>query len=287
MRGRDWILITAFISGFSIFINKLFVNSFNAFQFTTLKNVSVALILMAFIGLGRNIDKIKKLKRKDIVYLIIIGVTGGSVPFLLFFYALQFTAAASAAFVHKMMFVFASIFAFIFLKEKMNKKQILSSLILFAGVSLMFNLTGLEFGMFDLIILFATIMWALEATISKKVLEHIDPQIVAFGRMGFGAVVMLSFIILSGNASIAIDGSNLISIAVASIILFGYVFTWYHGLQKVSVNTATTILMLGSVITSMIQMDISFSMIIGSILVFSAVLLNISATNKRSSKWTA
>lgn len=280
MRGRNWILLTAFISGFSIYVNKFFLNSFNAFQFTTLKNIAVALMLLAAMGLTRNLDEIRGMRRKDLSYLILIGITGGSVPFLLFFYALQLTSAASAAFIHKTMFVFASVFAFIFLKEKVNRGQLISGVVLFVGVSLVFNLAGLSFSVFDLIVLGATVLWALESAISKRALDSLSPSVVGFGRMGFGALFMLGFLFVSGNAVITLDGANLLSLAVASAFLFGYVFTWYRGLKHVSVNAATTILILGSVVTTILEMQVSLPVLVGILLVSVAVTLNSSFTKK-------
>ena len=83
--GTLLVFLTAIVSGFSIYLNKFAVSGFNPFIFTTLKNASVAFLLFAIILLFAKFKELKQLSRSDWKNLFLIGLTGGSTAFLLFF----------------------------------------------------------------------------------------------------------------------------------------------------------------------------------------------------------
>lgn len=257
--GRQWILLTAVISGFSIFINKFIVIGFSPFVFTGVKNAVVAIFLLSSIVLLGNLRKFKEISKKELRNLIIIGIVGGSIPFMLFFYGLQITSAAKAAFLHKSMFIYVAILAFFFLGEKLSKKQILATCGLLAGL---FFLTGIPMTL-DLgaiLILSAALFWAVENIISKHVLKTVPPDVVAFSRMGFGSFIILSLLATTGQVSelFSFNLAQLGGVLITALLLFAYVWTWYHGLQKTLVSEATSLLTLGAAIT--VLLDAAFAL---------------------------
>jgi uncharacterized membrane protein len=121
-KGLLLVLGTAVISGFSIFINKFGITGFDPYLYTFLKNIVVALFLLGFIIAIKEFENLRKLKMKDWLVLTIIGLVGGSVPFLLFFKGLSLTTAANGAFIHKTMFVYVAILAGLFFWELVFSK---------------------------------------------------------------------------------------------------------------------------------------------------------------------
>jgi len=272
-KGLLFVFGTALISGVSIFINKFGVKGINAYLFTGAKNLIVALLLFSLILLVRDYKKVRKLTRKDLVKLFLIGLFGGSIPFLLFFKGLQMTSAAQGAFIHKTMFVWVSILALIFLKEKLNKGIVIGAILLLAGNLLLLKLNNFVFSTGDLLILAATLFWSLETIISKHALRTLDSKIVAFGRMFFGSLLIIIFLIITNRISLikALTSAHIAWILITSVFLLGYVFTWYSGLKHIKAGVATSILLLGSVITTMLNLSfanvtIAPSQIIGIIL---------------------
>lgn len=254
-RGLLLVLLTAIISGVSIFINKFGVNGLNPYSFAFAKNVIVSLLLISLILFAKQFSEIKKLKIKQWSQLATIGLIGGSIPFLLFFKGLTITSAVSASFIQKTMFIFVIILAVIFLKEKLDKKIIIAAGLLLLGNALLTKLTPAGFNIGDLMILLATVLWAGENTLSKYVLKKVSPTIVAFGRMFFGSLFILAFLIATGNISsiMTFNMSAIGWIFVTSIFLFFYVWTWYTGLASVKVSVATCVLSTGAVITTLLN----------------------------------
>ncbi|MEE9525518.1 MAG: DMT family transporter [Candidatus Woesearchaeota archaeon] len=254
-RGLLFVFFTALISGFSIFVNKFGVSGINSSVFTFAKNMVVALVLFSVIMLFKEFKYLKELNKKQWGKLVCIGLFGGSIPFLLFFKGLSITSGAMAAFIHKTMFIFVAVFAFVFLKEKLNKGILIGGALLIAGNLFLLRLKFVSFNIGDLLILIATLLWAVEFTISKNALKDIGSNVVAFGRMGMGSLFILLFLAFSGGVA-EIGSLSLMQIAwimITSIFLFFFVFTWYSGLKYVKVSTATCVLLLGSPITTMLS----------------------------------
>lgn len=253
--GLFLVLATAFISGFSVFFNKLGMGGINPFIFTTLKNLLVAFFLFsAILGIG-HFKALKKLKLKEWGALFLIGLLGGSLAFLLFFKGLTMTSAAQASFLHKGMFILAAPLAFLFLKERLEKNFLIAAIFLLGGNLLFFRLTEFSFRLGDFLILGATLLWAIEGVLAKKILVSISSQVVAFGRMFFGSILMLSFLIFTGQFSLIgqLRIDQMAWVFLTSLFLLGYVTTWYAGLKRTRLSLATSVLTLGAPVTTFLS----------------------------------
>lgn len=256
-KGLFLVFCTALISGFSIFTSSLGVKVSNPYIFTGLKNIVTVGLLAVFILLLREHKQIKLLKKRDWLTLVLIGFVGGSVPFLLFFKGLSLTSAAAGSVIHKNMFLLVAILAFVFLKEKIDKKLMLGMGLLVAGNLFLLNITNLiSLGRGELLILGATALWAVENVISKKAVAGISPRIVALGRMFFGFLFILMFWAATGELS-SLASLNLSQISwvwLTALLLFAYVTTWYTGLRYIEVSKAACVLALGAPITGILDL---------------------------------
>lgn len=255
-KGLLLVLSTAVISGFSVFINKYGVSVINPYVFTWLKNLSVALVLTGLIFAFKDWRVLKILTKKQWSLLLVIGLIGGAVPFLLFFKGLTLVSAAEGSFIQKTMFIYITILAVIFLKEKIDRKFLFAALLLLAGNILLLKNFHLSFSLGSVLIMIATIFWAIENVISKFVLREISWRTVAWARMFFGSVFIFGFLFFTGQAELVVN-LNLKQIgwvAITAVLLLGYVATWYSGLKKVEVTKAAAILLLGAPITTILSL---------------------------------
>jgi len=249
-------LITAFISGGAIFINTFGVKVINPYIFTGLKNIVVIFLILALIFVLKEWPKFKKLRKKEWGLLFLIGLVGGSIPFLLFFKGLSLTTGDKGAFIHKTMFVYVAILAFIFLKEKISKSLIVGILVLILGNVLLLKIIPKPLNFGDFLILIATLFWSGEQIISKYTLKTISPRLVAGGRMFFGSILIVLFWIITGQFQFLAE-INLIQfswVVITAFILFGYVTFWYTALKYSRVSVATAVLTLGSPITTLLSL---------------------------------
>lgn len=281
-KGLILVFSTAIISGFSIFINKYSVSVINPYIFTFLKNTVVALMLIGFIFLIKDWKLFSGLTKKQWLKLLIIGLIGGSIPFLLFFKGLSLTSAAQGAFIHKTMFIYAAILAAVFLKEKISKEFLIGALLLLFGSLISLKVLPISFGKGDLLVFLATILWAIENLISKHALKELPAKTVAWGRMFFGSFFILVYLISTSQIGLVgnLGLEQIIWTLIASALLFGYVFTWYSGLKYLPLSAATAVLILGSPITTFLSVlsgaKIGFNEIISAVLILTGVAFIVS-----------
>lgn len=250
IRGTLLVLLTAFISGISIVINKFFVVKIDPLIFTAIRAFFIGII---FLFISLYFSKAGKFKQTSWKNLILIGIIGGCIAFWLFFAGLKLTTAGRAAFLHKTLPIYAVILAFIFLKEKITKKQLIAMLVMLAGL-LLLELTEIssEIRIGDMLVLSATILWAIENTLAKKVmLDKESNWVVTFSRMFFGSLILFAIIFISGKTNLifSLTSQQIFYITASTILLFLYVFTWYWGLKYINLSKASTILLISPVIS--------------------------------------
>lgn len=272
---------TALISGVSVYINKFGVSGINSSVYAFSRSLAVSLLILAIMLFAGQWRKLKALPQKQWLSLCLVGLVGGSIPFLLFFKGLQLTASsAGASLIQKTMFVFVAVLALVFLKERFSKAMLAGTLALLAGSYLFLGTTGFAWDYGSTLILAATALWAVENVLSKHFLKEMDGTVLAFGRMLFGAGFILAFLLASGEAVLipALSATQVSWIAVTSVILCAYVLTWYNGLKQVSATTATAILLLGAPVTTLLNVLSPFSraaitptQVFGGILLFAGV----------------
>ncbi|MBU0707106.1 DMT family transporter [Patescibacteria group bacterium] len=257
-KGYTLVFFTAIISGAALYLNKFAVDVINPYVFTGLKNLTVTMLLILLIlGLGK-LAELKRLPRRQWGKLVLVGLVGGGLPFLLFFKGLSISAATNGAFIHKTLFIWAAILAIIFLKEKVSRWSYLGLASLVVGLAIMMGIkpTGLNLG--DGMILLATLLWSGEQIIAKKALREVSPVLVAWGRLFFGFIVILGFWLTTGQHQLltSLNMNQIGWVVFTAVLLLGYVMSWYSGLKRLPVTVATSILTLGFPITALLKLII-------------------------------
>lgn len=246
---------TALISGVSVYVNKFAVTAVpDAVLFTTLKNTMVGLafviVLAAAAFLNRSV-RTNSITRRDWLGLAVVAVIGGSVPFLLFFTGLKLASAPSAALIHKTLFIWVALLAVPFLGERLGKWVIAGLGVLLAGQLLSNFPKAWGWGAGENLIVIATLFWACETILVKRLLPSVPVSLAATARMAGGALVMWSYLAVTNQAGsvVALTPNQWMWVVITSVFLFGYVGTWYAALKFAPATVVTSVLTVGAVIT--------------------------------------
>lgn len=278
-KGIQLALIASFISGFSIFYNKIAVSHMNPLLFTTVKNGIVTLILSSLILAPKVYTELKKINRNDWLKLLSIGAIGGGIPFALFFIGLSQTSAINATMIQKTLFVWVALLALPLLKERLRFIQIIGYCLILGANFFVGGFKGFTFNQGELMILAATILWAVENIIAKKTLKTVSPIVVAWSRMTFGLVILLAIITYQGKLStiISLSPTQFQIGLISGLLLTGYVLSWYKALSKAPATLVSSILVSATIITNLLSVIFIEHKIptidINSILLFAGVAL--------------
>lgn len=252
--GALLVLVTAAVSGVSTFVNAYASVATSTDAFVTVRNGLVAIALVPFVLLLRPANRVR-LTPRDAGRLIAIGVIGGAVPFLLFFHGLALAAAAggaaTASFGYRTLFLVATVFGVVVLRERLHLRIVAAAGLILLGNVLLLALTAPVLVDGTAFVMAATALWAVEYMISKRALEDLPSGTVALGRMGIGAVVLLGYLAATSQLG-AVASFGPVAwgwVGVSAVLLLAFVASWYAGLQRVDLGVATSALVLGFPIT--------------------------------------
>ena len=250
--------ITAVVSGFAIFLNGYGVRSWGdagvgATPYTTAKNLiaAVALIAVAIAAMRRRSTP-DSLTASQKTRLLAVGIVGGAVPFVLFFEGLARASSVQAAFIHKTLVVWVALLAVPLLGERLSGLHLAAIGLLVGGEAVMTGVDSITVGAGEMMILGATLLWAIEVVIAKTLLRDLTSPVVGAARMGIGAVVLVVWSLASGGLGglAGLPASAWAWVALTGVTLTAYVTTWYLALSKAQAIDVTAVLVLGALVTA-------------------------------------
>lgn len=248
-------LVAACFSGVNNFLTKAALSEIgDPILFTTLKNVAVAIIVvgvMAFLGKHR---EIRTLSRANTKKLIAIGVIGGSIPFALFFTGLAMTSAISGALIHKTLVLWVALLAIPFLRERLSLLAALGVLLVFGANVMVAGFKGVIFGTGEILILVATLFWAVEQIIAKKTLADVSAITVVGARMVLGSILLVGFLAVTGRLGAIFDVTLLGWgwVALTGALLLGFVLSWFKALSLAPVTSIAALLVPATLVTNVL-----------------------------------
>lgn len=244
---------TAVFSGVANTVNKVAVAGVgDPLVHTAAKNAVVGLVLIGVLTVSHKWSVLRSLNRSQWLRLIAIGVIGGSLPFYLFFTALSRMPAINASLIHKSLFLWVGLLAVPLLGERIRPVQWMGIGLVVAANYFMGSFTSFRFGTNEWMVLTATMFWAVEQIIAKRVLREIDPDLLAGARMVIGSLVLLAAVAVTGRSSMlmSLTPSQWGMVLVTSFLLTGYVLTWYRALRTAPATVVATVLVVATVVTN-------------------------------------
>lgn len=254
-QGIKFALITAVISGISIFSNAVFVSKADPLVFAFMRNALVIVICSALLIGQSKLSLVAKLSLKQWGLLALIGIVGGGIPFALFFTGLSQIGAVSGNLIQKTLFLWVLLLAVPILKERVSRIQIVGYGVLLAGMFYSGSSISILPKMGTWLILVATILWAIEQIIAKLTLKTVDPLIVAWGRMVFGLPCLALAIGMSGKTGLLFSSPSYVitPLVVSALLLTAYMSAWYRALSVAPATLVSSVLVIAPVVTAILS----------------------------------
>ena len=255
--GIGLALVTALISGISIFLNGQFIKLFHdPTLLAAVRNGIVGVVLVAIAVASGAIGDLRRLDRRQLAALLAIGVIGGGISFALFFNGLALSSSPAAAIIQKTLFVWVAALAIPLLGERVGVLQVGSLVLLLAGTIVLAPAGSIGTGLGEAMVLVATLLWSAEIIVAKRLLRGGVPvPLVAAARMAIGSAAL--FVVVGGtgdvSAVISFGVSQWLAIALTSALLAAYVLTWLGALKRAPATSVTSVLVLGAVVTTILQ----------------------------------
>ena len=249
-------LLAALVSGVAVFVNGLAVRRFDdATVYTTAKNliagIVLAGILVAVTSRARANEPTPS--RSEWPWLAVVALVGGAVPFVLFFEGLAMATSTDAAFIHKTLVVWVALGATAALGERIGPVHVLAIALLLAGHAIVAGGVSLAgFGAGEAMIFAATLIWAVEVVIVKRLLTTVSPSWAASARMLGGSALLLAWLALRGDlgALVSFTTTQWWWLALTGATLAVFVSIWYRALALAPATDVTAVLVVGAAVTA-------------------------------------
>ena len=259
-RGIMIAICAAVVSGFAVFVNGLAVRRFDdPTVYTTAKNLIAGTVLVLALVATTSVASERRpfsVARSTWPALAVIALVGGAVPFVLFFEGLARATSTNAAFVHKTLIVWVAIGATVFLRERLTAIHVAAIGLLVVGhLMLTGGLGAAAFGTAELLVFGATLCWATEVLIVKRMMVTVPYQVAALSRMVGGSVLLVAWLAIQGDLGGLgrFTAQQLVWLLFTGATLAAFVGTWYAALSMAPAIDVTAVLVLGAVITGLLN----------------------------------
>jgi len=185
-----------------------------------------------------------------------VGVVGGGIAFVLFFDGLADTTATPAAFWRDTLVLWVALLAIPLLRERLTWWNGAAIAVLVTGeVSMAGGVGHLAADRGELLVLAATVLWAVEVIVAKALLRDIAAGAVAVVRMGVGALALVVYLAATGTLDVLLSlGADQVGWALLTgLLLAAYVGTWMTALGRARAIDVTSVLVGSALVTALLQ----------------------------------
>ena len=255
--GYVFAIFAAVISGVSVYVNSLGVKTFSdPVLYTALKDgvVGVILLFPLVVSSGWR-GEYRRLSPKTWAWMIALALTGGSIPFALFFSGLKLTTAATGAVLNHFQFVLVAIFAMMFLKDRIRPALWAGFAVLLLGTMLGTNLGALKWNQGALLILASTVLFAIDFVIAKHLLRGLSTLMVMTARMTLGTAMLFAYLVAIGHLGTIghLKTAQVQFVLVTGLILLAFVVCTFTAIRHASVSSVLAIGAASPIITTLLQ----------------------------------
>lgn len=190
--------------------------------------------------------------KKEIPWLIVLGLTGVTLLYLFQFLGIHYTNAPTASVLINTNVIFIAILSGLFLHEALSGKRIIGIVLSFIGVFLiMFSDLSTQqitvdnlFLIGGVLMLLSALCWALYSLVGKHLLKRYDEFVVTAYAFGLGTLFYLPFVLLHIGPVLqqtSLNGWLAVFYLALTCSLFGYL-GWYYGLKHIDASKAAVFL---------------------------------------------
>jgi drug/metabolite transporter (DMT)-like permease len=186
LKADFMLLLVTMIWGTSCLLTKIGLGGIQEFNLIALRFL-IAFALSAIVFW----KKIKQIDRMTVIYSAILsGILFAVLIFMTF--GVKYTTVSNAGFLTCLAGVFIPIIAFIFLRQKPEKKVIVSISLAFLGISLL-TINQLSFNFGDLLCTLCSLAFAIHIIVMGRLTREVDSVTLGVMQLGFVGIYGLIF----------------------------------------------------------------------------------------------
>ncbi|MHA1803691.1 MAG: DMT family transporter [Promethearchaeota archaeon] len=272
----------------------------DSYIFATMATLFSTLFFLPFILMEKNrtkknnlikSNKIKEKKfnqgliRKNFIFFLYLGAVFGFGR-IFFYFGFDLVGATIGAVVSKARILIALFFGFIILKEKINRNQVIFSLLLLLGLIIVItggNVENFELNMGILILLGISALWTLAHVQTKPIIENqeVSPLYIVFIRSLLAFFVLFPTYFLffpAQNIFLLFELYNLFFFISIGVVHGCGLYCWYKTLSYMRFSRATMLFSPTPIISAFLAFfylgeELTIFTLIGTLIVIFSIIL--------------
>ena len=289
------LVLTAMFWGGTFIAARVVTRGIDAYSVAFLRFFTASILLMVVsVKIEGGLTRVKV---RQILPLVILGVTGIFAYNIFFFKGMKIVEAGRAALIVATCPVFITAFSAVFLKERLTFLKIAGIFISLAGAAIVITrgdltqIAGGSFGVGEIYILGCVMCWVVYSLVGKQVMKELSP-LTAVAYSSVVGTVLLFFPAVYNGLFEKIAGASFVEwVCVGYLAVFGTVvgFVWYYeGVREIGAVRAGLFINLvpvsGVALGFLILNEpVSFSLAVGGALVITGVYMTNKAPVNRGS----
>ncbi len=279
------LILTAVFWGGTFIAGRVVAANVGPYSAAFLRFVFASVVLLIF---TRKVEgRLPKIKKKHIIPIILLGLTGICLYNIFFFKGLRIISASRAALIIANNPIFITIFASLIFKEKLNRIRTLGIIISVTGAIIVISkgsvteiLNG-NLGWGELFIFLCVLSWAAFSLIGKTITEELSPLVTISYSSVAGTVFLLVPACFEGVLKDFVYYSPLDWLSILYLGIFGTAigFVWYYeGIKALGPSKASLFINfvpISAVLLAFLLLGepITLSLLVGTVFVSSGVYL--------------
>jgi drug/metabolite transporter (DMT)-like permease len=193
-----------------------------------------------------------QIPRKELPWIVILGLTGVTLLYLFQFFGIQYTNAPTASVLINTNVIFIAILSVLLLRETLTKKRVAGIVLSFVGVLIIMFSDIAKQQMIDsnlffigsILMLLSAFCWALYSYVGKRLLNTYDGTVITTYAFLFGTLFYLPLVapdILPVLQQTSLSGWLAVLYLALACSIFGYL-GWYYALKHIDASKAAVFL---------------------------------------------
>lgn len=239
------LLLTALFWGGTFVAGRLVTQNVGPYSIAFLRFTIASILLLLLTW--RIEGKLPKLKKSQIMPVILLGITGIFIYNIMFFKGLKIIEAGRASLIIATCPIFITICSAIFLKEKINLVKVLGIVISVCGAIIVISKGNINrvfeggLGLGEFYIFCCVLSWVAYSLIGKAVMNNLSPLASVSYSSVVGAVALSVPAFFEGLAQNIASQSTIDWLCISYLGVFGTVigFVWYYqGVERIGPTKA-------------------------------------------------
>ncbi len=208
-------------------------NPVNPLSFAAFSALFASLVLW---GIILSLGAWKELKEKpgDIHKAFLVGLFGTALAYIAYSYGARMSTAINASLITRSEVLYSFVLSYLFLREKITKKQFIFSLVILLGLVLVITQgKTVKPQKGDILLLLTPLFWQMGHTIAKRL--QYSPYLIATLRNTFGGLILLLLTLPFGLEFTPLAMVEGVIIALTQVL-------WYSSLKLINLSKATSII---------------------------------------------